>query len=182
MKGRRPSTAGFTLVEVLIALVLASTIALLAHRIFATAIEGDDSLRRSRLALDRMQGVHRLLTAIFLSVEVGMEGAGSFEGRPGTMRFSSSLETPGGWFERTPIELSVEQDHLELRMAGQPDVVLTDSVAAVEFDYLLQPGAESRWVREWISPVTAPLAIRVRISRSGRLAGDTTLYLIKGRG
>ena len=63
-----------------------------------------------------------------------------------------------------------------------------DSVAELALDYLLEPGAESRWVREWVSPVSAPLAVRMRIEKAGcgtrdaRCVVDTLLFLIKERG
>ena len=63
-----------------------------------------------------------------------------------------------------------------------------DSGTDLQFDYLLEPGAESRWVREWVSPVSAPVAVRMRIAKAGcgkRDAGcvvDTLLFLIKERG
>jgi hypothetical protein len=70
---------------------------------------------------------------------------------------------------------------------GQP-VVLIDSVADVALDYLLEPGLDARWVGEWVSPLSAPLAVRMRIRRAGnetREPGgvvDTLLFLIKERG
>ena len=65
---------------------------------------------------------------------------------------------------------------------------MRDSVTDLEFDYLLEPGAESRWVKEWVSPVTAPVAIRLRVTTGresgdgGRVVTDTLLFLIKERG
>ena len=67
-------------------------------------------------------------------------------------------------------------------------IALRDVVRDVEFDYLLEPGAESRWVREWVSPVSAPVAVRMRITKAenGKWetgnAVDTLLFLIKERG
>ena len=65
---------------------------------------------------------------------------------------------------------------------------MSDSVTDAGFDYLLEPGVESRWVREWVSPVSAPVAIRVRVTRGlgmgdeRRVVTDTLLFLIKERG
>ena len=60
-------------------------------------------------------------------------------------------------------------------------VLLADSVEAVGLDYLLEPGIQAAWVQEWISAVSAPLAVRARVRRAGGRT-DTTLYLIKARG
>ena len=63
---------------------------------------------------------------------------------------------------------------------GEP-LVLVDDAPEVAFDYLLEPGADARWVRQWVSPVTAPLAVRIRVARASPAAVDTQLLLIKER-
>ena len=71
------------------------------------------------------------------------------------------------------------------RVGDAAPLVLADSVKAVAFDYLLEPGAESRWAAEWVSPVSAPIAVRLRVestSSAGAIRADTVLYLIKSRG
>jgi hypothetical protein len=63
-------------------------------------------------------------------------------------------------------------------------------VTDVAFDYLLEPGENTKWVREWISPVSAPLAVRVRVTHlsdngqrtTAHAVTDTLLLLIKERG
>ena len=69
--------------------------------------------------------------------------------------------------------------------AGADSLRLMDDVAYVELDYLLEPGADTRWVRAWTSPVSAQVAVRMRIARrlnAGAGAVDTLLFLVKGRG
>ncbi|MDZ4863742.1 MAG: hypothetical protein SGJ01_09885, partial [Gemmatimonadota bacterium] len=65
-----------------------------------------------------------------------------------------------------------------------PEIVLADSVVGVEFDYLLEPGAQTRWVQTWISPLSAPLGVRLRIARRANDVDwtDTLLVLIGERG
>ena len=60
-------------------------------------------------------------------------------------------------------------------------LVLGDSVRSVGLDYLLEPGADAHWVMDWHSQVSAPLAVRVRLTHAGG-ACDTMLYLVKPRG
>jgi prepilin-type N-terminal cleavage/methylation domain-containing protein len=184
-RGRRSAHRGFTLVEVMVALVLVGMIALLAHRTFAAALDGSDRLQRAVRSLDREQNARRLLAAMLLSVAVGTGAAdAAFEGGPQKIRFTAWLETPEGWFERKPIELSLEAGRLLAAIPPEPPVVLGDGVTFLAFDYLLELGAQSRWVSEWMSPVTAPLAVRVRMTRrlGSSSATDTLLYLIKARG
>jgi prepilin-type N-terminal cleavage/methylation domain-containing protein len=177
-------SAGFTLIELLVALTIAGTAALLAHQIFAAIASGSGQVRSARISLDRSSNVRRFLRSAFLSLEVGNDGAGPFTGRAGEVRFASWLETPEGWFERREVLLAVDQSRLVANVAPGSKLILADSVSSVAFDYLLEPGLDSRWVREWISEVSAPLAVRVRMTRLESAGGttDTTTYLVKARG
>lgn len=178
----------FTLIEVTVALTIGAFVLMLAERLFATIGDGGRVLLTARTALDHEANARRWLTAAFLSLEAGLDGARSFEGHPTQVTFSSWLETGDGWF--TPHRITLGVGHGRL-LAQQPadTVTLADSVGDVAFDYLLEPGADARWVREWISGVSAPLAVRVRIARQGRgsatsgwVVTDTLLLLIKERG
>jgi prepilin-type N-terminal cleavage/methylation domain-containing protein len=177
------SRRGFTLVELMVALLVAGMVALLAERVFASTVDASRAVGGTRDALDREMNARRMLATAIASVEVGRDGAG-FEGRPGTMRFTSWLQVPEGWHERASVDLDLEGNRFVLRAAGRQPVTLAKAVAALEFDYLVEPGAESRWVREWLSPVSAPLAVRVRLIRTRDTpgAGDSAVYLVKARG
>src|SRR5205823_1519703 len=149
---------GFTLVDLMVALAIAGLVVLTAHRLFAAAGDAGNTLRAAREALDRQSNARRWLSATFLSLDVGTDSAGSFEGRPDHVVFSAWELMPDGWFERRRVSLGKAGQHLVAQaLPGEP-MVLADSIASLDFDYLLEPGAESRWVREWISPVSAPLA------------------------
>jgi len=188
--------AGFTLVEVMVALTIGAVVVLLAHELFGAVAERGRRLTVVRTALDRSANARRWLDATFLSLDVGTDGAGGFDGRPDHAAFASWLLTPDGWFERRTVSLARNNDRLVASVApGQP-IALMDSVAELALDYLLEPGAESRWVREWVSPVSAPVAVRMRIEKAGcpkglpvgrgmrdaRCMVDTLLFLIKERG
>ncbi len=182
-----PSGSGFTLVELMVALAIAGLVVLTAHRLFAAAGDAGRTLRAAREALDRQSNARRWLAATFLSLDVGSDSAGSFEGRPDHVVFSAWELTSDGWFERRRVSLDKAGHRLVAQaLPGEP-IVLADSIASLDFDYLLEPGAESRWVRVWVSPVSAPLAVRMRVERPGKGEGesavtDTILFLIKERG
>jgi prepilin-type N-terminal cleavage/methylation domain-containing protein len=179
---------GFTLVELMVALTLAGLVVLTAHRLFAAAGDAGRTLRAARAALDRQSNARRWLAATFLSLDVGSDSAGSFEGRSDHVIFSAWELTPDGWFERRRVSLGQAGQHLVAQVLPGESVVLADSITSLDIDYLLEPGAESRWVREWVSPVSAPLAVRMRIAWAGcgnrgvGCAVDTLLFLIKERG
>ena len=141
------SALGFTLIEVVVALTIGALVVLVANQLFAAVVERGRTLVAARTALDRAANAHRWLQATFLSLDVGTDGAGGFDGRPDHAAFSTWLLTRDGWFERRQVTLSAEQRHL--RAAGTPGmpIALMDSVTDLQFDYLLEPGAESRWAR-----------------------------------
>jgi len=179
---------GFTLIEVLVALTIGAVVVLLAHELFGAVAERCRTLLAARTALDRSANSRRWLAATFLSLDVGTDGAGGFEGRPDHAAFTTWMLMPDGWFERRQVTLGAEQGRLRAIVTPGTPITLVDSLTDVQFDYLLEPGAESRWVREWVSPVSAPVAVRMRTTKGGcgmRGAGcvvDTLLFLIKERG
>lgn len=171
-------TAGFTLIEVVVALTIASSVVVAAHQIFTGVADGAAAVASERGHLDHHSNARRWLKATFLSLEP------PFEGRVGRVSFVSWQLASGGWFEPQMIEVRLNDSRLVARHAGEV-LTLADDVTGVDFDYLLEPGADSRWVREWVSPVSAPLAIRLRIAGCGRGdagCADTLLFLVKERG
>jgi prepilin-type N-terminal cleavage/methylation domain-containing protein len=176
------SRAGFTLIELVVALLVVGMVLLLTHQVFTVVTEGARAIEASRTALDREANARRWLESAWLSLEVGGE-AGGFEGHRTQAEFGTWLLTPGGWFTRARVRLDVADGDFVARTGGRT-LVLADAVREVSFDYLLTPGAESHWVGEWISPASAPLAVRVRVRHadSRRERTDTLLFLIGPRG
>lgn len=177
---------GFTLVEVLVALAVGGLVVIVAHRLFAAASDGSRAVTEAQLALDREANARRWLQAAFLSLDVGTDSGTSFEGRADRIAFSSWLLTADQWAERRRVELAADGSAL-LATVGMDTITLVPGAQSVAFDYLLEPGADTKWVREWMSPVSAPLAVRLRVQKGRRERGeerfvDTLLLLIKERG
>ena len=178
---------GFTLIELLVALALGAIVVLLAHRVFVAVVEGADRIRVARRALDREANAQRWLTEAIGSLAVGSPVGGAFEGTADHVRFGTWLPTGAGGFAPVRVNVAVHAGRLVAHQEGADSLLLLDRVRAVAFEYLLDPGANARWVHEWLSPVTAPLAVRVRLVRqvaSSDTAStvDTLLLLIGPRG
>ena len=173
---------GFTLIEVMIALTLSALVVLLAHQIFSGVVDGVARLDSARRALARTANSRRWLIEAFGSLQAGVDSAGPFEGHPDQVAFAAwQLVAPSG-LRRERILLH-QAGHTLVAQSDAGVVVLSDSISRVAFDYLLEPGANTTWAREWLSPVSAPLAVRVRVTYLGLPArADTTLVLIGGRG
>jgi prepilin-type N-terminal cleavage/methylation domain-containing protein len=169
---------GFTLIEVMVAMAIAGVVIVAAHRIFAGVADGARAIAVARESLDRSVNARRWLKATFLSLEP------PFEGHANRASFTSWQVVPGGWFEQAPTQLGEEGSYF-VGATGAERLQLADGVSDVAFDYLLEPGADAKWVREWISPVSAPLAVRLRVAGCGRRDAacvDTLLFLVKERG
>jgi prepilin-type N-terminal cleavage/methylation domain-containing protein len=171
MRGER----GFTLVEIMVALTLSAMVLVLAHRVLAGIVDGSARLATVRTNLDREMNARRWLTEAFGSLDA------PFAGRQQQVEFSTAQLVSSGWLEPRRVLLGRSGDSLVASLDGEGRVVLARGVSSVAFDYLLDPGAEAKWVREWISPVSAPLAVRIRIAKS-RGVIDTLLLFVGPRG
>ena len=186
------AASGFTLIELLLALTLGALTVLLAHRLFTAVADGAHRLSEARQALDREANARRWLAAAFGSLDVASPG-GSFAGYADHVEFASWQPAPEGWLTRQRVTLARRGDRFIAAVGAGDSLALRDSVADVRFDYLLDPGngqaeaagdlpgASARFVREWISPVSAPLAVRVRLVH-GVGKADTLLLIVGPRG
>jgi len=178
---------GFTLIEVMVALTLGALVVLLAHRIFTGVTDGSVRLAEARAALDREASARRLLAAVVGSIDIGRAGAGDFRGEPHGATFSTWYQSPAGWLEPRRVTLALGGDAVVLHGLADEPVRLADSVTSLDLDYLLDYGAGEAWVRTWSSTVSAPVAVRVRTTKTGNGKGergkvDTLLLIVGTRG
>ena len=178
--------AGFTLVEVMVALAVGALVVLLAHEVIVGVVDGAERTRAAREVIERRANADRQLAAVLGNLEVGTDETTTYDGRSGwigdlerdELAFTTWLQHPRGWMERERVTLEVHHGALVLAI-GADTVVLADHVTALGIDHLLEPGADARWVAEWRSPVNAPVAVRVRVTRGA--VADTMLYLVGSR-
>lgn len=176
--------AGFTLIEIAVALTLGSMAVLLAAQTFASVTETAQRLRSERDTISREMNGRRWLSAALASTEVGSGPEWRFDGTADELRFGSWQLTGDGWFERRHVEVSADGRRLTARV-GDDVVLLADNVTYAAFDYLVQPGADTPWRRDWHSNLVAPVAVRLRLGRrepegSSTIAADTMLFAIRG--
>ena len=183
---------GFTLMEVLLALTIGSLVVLLAHRLYTGVADGAARLIAARTTLDREANARRWLEYAFGALDVGGSG-GPFLGRADRVEFGSWQLAPQGWLTRRRIVLERHGGRVMAALGPSNSIALADSVTDLQFDYLLEPGdgageatgampgANARFVREWISPVSAPVAVRIRIVVAGS-AMETLLLIVGPRG
>ncbi len=174
--------AGFTLIEVLVALVVASLVVLLAHRTYGEVAGLSGRIAEHRLAHDRAMNARRLLAAAFGSLDISTRRDGGFDGRETAARFTAWVPGLDGRSQRRRVWVYLAEAGLEATV-GTDTLLLVPDARAVAFDYLLDYGADAAWVHGWSSPASAPLAVRMRVTR-GESGGavDTLLFVIGPRG
>ena len=169
---------GFTLIEVVVALALAGFVVLAAQQLFVGVADGARRLEAARVGLDREANARALLARLAGSLEVDRNDP--FSGEPHTLAFTSWVTDSLGHSVRRRARLRTAGDSLMLDGAYSGGVALEDSVQSFDVDYLLELGANERFVRRWYSDAGAPAAVRLRIARAVRT--DTLLLLIGSRG
>lgn len=171
---------GFTLVEVLVALVLGGFLALLAQRTWAVAGDVSRIITTQEAEAGDRASLRRWLEEIVGSMDTGTPGASEFRGTDATLSGTAWVTTPEGWQERMSVEL---------RLAG-PLVICQSGRGQLELgpalwwrlDYLSGAGTEVRWYPEWQSQVTLPRAVRIQLGHQGTQEVDTVLVVLGQRG
>ncbi len=172
---------GFTLVELLLSISLSGIAVLLGALMWRQSLASATHLAEHRARLDRTSGSRRWLETMIGSIDVGAVGDRPFTGHQASAQFTAWIPGSAGWPERQAVSLGVAGQQFQADLGASGSLALMDSVASVGFDYLLEPGLNTTWASTWESPVSAPLAIRVRLMNLGGTA-DTILVLVGPRG
>jgi prepilin-type N-terminal cleavage/methylation domain-containing protein len=174
---------GFTLVEVLAAVLVTAVAALVARQTFAACTEAAADLRSAGREHAAAANADRWLTEALGSVVAESSNDAAFTGEPDRLRFATWLTSAHGWPERSTVTLRLDGGAL-VASHSQGQIVLAQDARAAAFDYLVEPGLESRWLTRWESEATVPAAVRLRLSRlvSGHLVADTVVLILGSRG
>ena len=180
MSCRSLSRAGFTLIEVVVALVVSAIVMLGARAMLGEV--GDDAHRISVEAarLDSEANGERTLRALVRQLDLGSDEASQFAGDPRRVSFESWCDVPSGWRERCAVTLtlepSAEKSSLVVRTSKSSALMVRDRIRTGEFRYLTTVTGGGEWIRVWGAGITAPLAIGIILD------GDTLIVPIGERG
>lgn len=176
----RMHRAGFTLVEVMVALLVSAVVLLGARMLLEQLSENASRTIAAAGKADADANGERMLRDLAGRLEVGTDGATQFSGEPNAARFGSWCDTPSGWLERCAVALVVrdgrDQSSIGVSFATGDTLTLLTRTVPIELRYLDDPRAGGRWFRSWGAGITAPLAFAV-------IAGaDTMIVRIGERG
>lgn len=179
---RKPaaSRAGFTLVEVMVALLVSAVVLLGARMLLEQLGENASRIIAAATRADADANGEQMLRDLAGRLEVGTDRAAQFSGESDVARFGSWCDTPSGWQERCAVAIVVSDDHGHSRLvatfAEGDSITLLTRLHPIELRYLDDPRAGGRWFVSWGAGITAPLALAV-VSGS-----DTMIVRIGERG
>lgn len=167
---------GFTLPEILVAIVLTAMIAVMARQIADQVADAGSRLLVATEAADRDANAERQLRAIVGSYREPAEDVAPFEGGSRAMHFRSWCDSPAGWAEPCDVTLVIEPTdsgtvlRAELTLASGRHVLPLGRVNSnAAFRYLRGPGNGGTWSRVWPAGAAAPVAVQVPFGREALL-------------
>jgi prepilin-type N-terminal cleavage/methylation domain-containing protein len=177
---RAAGRAGFTLIEVVVAISITALLLVGARAVFEQLGDHAEAVVAAASAGDREANGQTLVRALVGRVETSPEPERRFDGTADGARFSTWCDTAGGWLERCTATLGfvtvADTAVLAVRQGDAEPVALRRGFRDGRLVYLRSAAEGGSWVRNWSSAVSAPLAVGVVID------GDTAIVVIGERG
>lgn len=160
---RRPDRGGFTLLEVMVALVIAAVVAVGARAVLVRLADDADRVTAAAAEADRAANAERTVRTAVDRLEQSMPDSVRFRGGPRAARFVTWCDVPAGWQERCDATLGIVAldggDALALTLSTGEMVALRRGLPRARLRYLRDAGGGGAWADAWDSDVTTPLAI-----------------------
>jgi prepilin-type N-terminal cleavage/methylation domain-containing protein len=167
---RRRPRAGFTLIEVMVALAISGMVLLAARSVLSQL--GADARRIEAAAAesDRVSNADRLLRDVVGRTENSSPDGPRFVGDARAARFATWCEVPAGWLERCDATLGIVQAgdalSLVLTLSDGELVPLRTGLRRARLKYLVDGGEGGHWTGEWTSRLSTPAAVGVEVDDS----------------
>jgi prepilin-type N-terminal cleavage/methylation domain-containing protein len=175
--------SGFTLMEVTVAMLIASIVLVGAQAILSNLSDRERALRSAAIVASHEANGKQLLRQLVGNIEVGTPGTASFAGDLDQVRFSSWCDVPAGWQERCDVGLAfdtVAGYAAIIAHIGARPVSLVTGFERGSFRYLQSAVNGGVWLDQWGGGVTAPLGIGAVLEYADRT--DTLILRIGPRG
>ena len=174
---------GFTLVELIAALVVGGIVIVGARSILTTLADHTDRVTGVAADLDRVANGERILRALAGGVEIATTPGSGFGGEAREASFTTWCDAAGGWQERCRVRLvvapadSIGQRHmLAAIVAGGDGIPLLNTPSPMQLLYLGDAANGGTWYSMWARGLSIPLAIGIAT------VDDTLIVRIGERG
>ncbi len=181
----RKMRTGFTLIEILVAVMISAALLLSADIVFEQVADSRAAASRAAAERDQTQNAAIMISRLVRQVDVSSRlGSGStmhaFTGDSVSARFTSSCIAPGGWERECDVSLHVTADS-----TGAAIVAVSSTGDSARFrvrdrvlllGYLTDATGGGHWIRSWPAGPTVPIAIGVMSPM------DTVIWRIGARG
>lgn len=164
--------AGFTLMEVLVAIVVATGVVVTARAILVAIADGGQRLADASAVQDAERNVDQLLRVALLEARTLSQDSVTFLGTSRGFVLRTWCPAPGGWTEPCDVAVAVLDSVPAIVM--RPGLLATDLIVrrarqSVELRYLASAANGGTWLRAWSSSSELPLAVGLLID------GDTLM-------
>lgn len=171
---------GFTLVEVLVAVVVSGLCVLAGAGIFGAVTDTARHLRSSIDTWEARANARMWMQEFALTLRVDADDP--FIGLASELLASGHVWSSRGWMTPRRVTIAVVDGALVARQDDASNgLILRESVERLGIEYLPQ-GGSSEWRTEWRSETTLPALIRMRLSQAGEATfrADTILMIVGG--
>ncbi|HET7188379.1 MAG TPA: prepilin-type N-terminal cleavage/methylation domain-containing protein [Gemmatimonadaceae bacterium] len=183
MRTRRRT--GFTLLEVMVALVVGAVVILGARALLDGLSLHSERVRSLARSADAEANAEHVLRSVVLRGGLASDSAARFDGTPEQARFASWCDMAGGWQEQCEVKL-VSEPHddgisvvADLGEAGRLEVAR--HLDATTFRYLASASDGGHWVERWERAITPPLAIGLITKATPEARPDTMILRLGER-
>jgi prepilin-type N-terminal cleavage/methylation domain-containing protein len=174
------ATAGFTLIEVMVSLVVSAIVLLGARAMLGEVGDAAARISAESARLDTNANAERALRVLVRNLDLGYSNEAVFAGDVRRVTFVSWCDTPSGWQERCKVALTIEKrqggDALVVQTSRSDAIIVRDRVRNGSLRYLTTVYGGGEWIRTWGAGITAPLAIGIILD------SDTLIVPIGERG
>jgi prepilin-type N-terminal cleavage/methylation domain-containing protein len=177
--------SGFTLLEVLVAVIVSAALLLAADAVFEQLADSRVASAHEATERDHVQNARELIRSwlrqVVVSPQIDASGLPhEFGGDSVAAHFTSSCIAPGGWERECQVTLGVSSDStgavLTAVSSTGDSASLRSSGRGQELLYLIDAANGGEWMRSWPVGPTVPIAVAVVTPK------DTTVFRIGARG
>jgi prepilin-type N-terminal cleavage/methylation domain-containing protein len=177
----RPRAPGFTLIEVMVAMVIGGMAVAGAAALLSALGDRAQAIVHAGAQVDADANAELMLRGVVANLDLSRDTTSSFAGDPNNATFRSWCDTPAGWLDHCSVRLLFGRQgdaavlRMEVKGAYSSTIDLRSGFRRGRLRYLVEVDRRSTWVDTW-SQVGVPTAVAVIID------ADTLLLPVSSSG